>query len=256
MAPYMAKNLVQEVPAALLKKAMRDRFSIGSVASEKILRDMHDEGIVIMKRGIPWKRHTPANPDAPPKKRRRRLLVQMPYQRFGDHLVARELLKRNLKTGSADEVRRSFRANNPLGRAFTLEENRHGFRPTSYLVGSGPAEALILEFPERVKKKPGRPGIPDEERELLFYLPNWEEKYRAYYAPFLSGLYWRANDAFSRQTVDLIRGYLGGWQEAVVREPGRFYFGEHSVIDALLSLACRRDSPTSAKRLYFRRTPL
>ena len=248
MAPYMAKNLVEEVPAALLKKAMRDRFSIGAVESEEILRDMHEEGIVIMGRGIPWKRHTPASPDAPPKKRRWRLLVQMPYQRFGDHLVARELLKRHLKTGSADEVRRGFRANNPLGRAFTLEENRHGFRPTSYLVGSGPAEALILEFPERVKKTP---GIPDEERELLFYLPHWEEKCYAYRAPFLSGLYWRANDAFSRRTVRLMGGYLRDWEDVVMRIPDQLYHsGEHSVTNALLSLACRRDSPISAKRIY------
>ena len=226
MAPYMAQNLTREAPASLLLN------SIGAPEGEKILRDMCEEGIITMKR-------MSIGSDAS---------VQMPFPRFGDHLVARELLKQHLKTGTASKVRRSFRADNPLGQVFTLEDNKHGFRPASPLIGSGLAEALILEFPERVKKTP---GIPAEERELLFYLPHWRKKTGAYRAPFLSGLYWRANDAFSCQTIRLISEYLGDWEDVVMRVPDQLYHsGEHSVTDALLSLVCRRDSPFPAKRLY------
>ena len=249
MAPHMAKNLVEDVPAALLLEKMRDCFSVNLLKAKRILRDMSQAGVVIIQRGIPWEWRERISGGAPTKQLRWRILVRMPYQRFGDHLIARELLK-HLKTESACAVRRSFCADTPLARAFTLEKDGHEFRPTNCLVGSGPAEALILEFPERVKNTP---GISDKERELLFYLPHWREKIDAYYAPFLDGLYWRANDAFSCQTEKLICAYLSGWKKSVMRDLDRVYHsGEHSIVDVLLSLACRRDSPIPACRLYGR----
>ena len=248
MAPYMAKNLVERIPAALLLEAMRDRLSVSWSEARKMLRDMSKEGVVSIERGIPREWRERAGGGARSKQSRWRVLVRMPYQRFSDHFIARELLKKHLKSESARAVRGSFRADNPLTRAFTLEKGKHRFHSTSSLTGSGPAEALILEFPERVKNTP---GISAEKRELLFYLPRWREKYVAYRAPFLDGLYWRANAAFSRQTSDLINGYLGNWQDLVTGKPGRsFYSSEHRVIDALLSLACRHNSPVAACRLY------
>ena len=245
IAPYLADNLTEEMPAMLLLKSMRKRFSVGGLKARRILRDMAKENVIIMRRGILWEWRKRGAAPSSPKKPRWRAIVQMPYQRFGDHLVARHLLREHLDTKSADAVRRSFRANRPLGRTFAPEKNRHEFRPTS--LGSGPAEALILEFPERVKNTP---GIPAGERELLFYLPRWREKYGAYRGPFLSGLYWRANAAFSKQTeMLLLGGYLRNWEDAVTRDPRYYHYGEPSVTNILLSLACKRASPIPARRL-------
>ena len=246
IAPHLADNLTEEMPAALLLKSMRERFSIGGLKARRILRDMAKEGVIIMRRGIPWEWRERGASSSSPQKLRWRAIVQMPYQRFGDHLVARHLLREHLDAKSADAVRRSFRANRPLGRAFMLEKDRHEFRPTSSLMGSGPAEALILEFPERVKKTP---GIPAGERELLFYLPRWKEKYGAYRGPFLSGLYWRANAAFSKQTEALLGSCLRNWEDAARRDLLHYHHGERNVINTLLSLACKRASPIPARRL-------
>lgn len=86
MASYMADNLTEEMPVAFLLKAIRGRFSVGLLKARTILRDMAKEGIVILSRGIPWEH---CNPMRAGRKRRRRVLVQMPYQRFGDHIIAR-----------------------------------------------------------------------------------------------------------------------------------------------------------------------
>lgn len=244
MAPYMAKNLVEEMPAAILLEAMRDRFAIDVWKGRWILRAMKAEGIILMSRGVPWKCRRSTRGNASPEKQRQRVLVQMPYQRLGDHLIARELLK-YLKADSVRTVRRSFYKNTPLGQVFLLDGRRNVFRPTGRYTESGLSEALILEFPERIKKVP---GIPTRERELLFYLPRWKQKYSAYRSPFLRGLSWRENSAFSDWTRDLIGSYLGNWEDEVARSP--VYHSTYGLIDALLSLACRRDSPLPARLFY------
>lgn len=244
MAPYMAKNLVEEMPAAILLEAMRDRFAIDIWKGKRMLRAMKSEGIILMSRGFPWGWRRSTRGNVSHEKQRKRMLVQMPYQRLGDHLIARELLK-YLKADSASTVRRSFYKNTPLGRVFMLDGRRNVFRPTGHYTESGLSEALILEFPERIKNTP---GISTEERELLFYLPRWKEKYNAYRDPFLSGLSWREKSTFSNQTINLIGSYLRNWEDEVVRSP--VYHSTHGLIDALLSLACRRDSPLPARLFY------
>ena len=247
MAPYMAENLTEDVPAMLLLQSMRKHFCVDWLKARKILRDMRNEGVIIMRRGILRDGRQRGDAPSSPEELRWRSIVQMPHQWFGDHIVARHLLSK-LDAKSADAVRRSFYANRPLGRVFALEKDIHKFRPTSSLIGLGLAEALILEFPERVKNE--KSGIPNEERELLYYLPRWKEKYGAYREPFLRGLYWRANAAFSRQTCQLLNDYLRHWQNSVKNNPRHHYSGEHRVNDALLSLACRSGSPICAHRLY------
>ena len=246
IAPYMADNLTEEMPAIFLLQAMRKRFSVDWREARKTLRNMAREGVVIMGR-MDWEPRE-RGAGSLPKKLRLRATVQMPYQRFGDHIIARYLLRKHLKTKSAGAVRRSFYAHRPLGRIFALERDEHDIRPTSKLVGSGLAEALILEFSERIKKTP---GISAESRELLCHLPSWRTKWRAYRSPFIRGLYWRMNSAISNGTIRLAGSYLRAWEKKVINNPEFApHYDEARLIDALLSLACRHDSPFSASRLY------
>lgn len=158
-------------------------------------------------------------------------VVRFPYQRFGDHIIARHLLAEHLNADSETAVRRSFYVNRPLGQLFDLEgDNRRFAEP-------GLAEAIMVEFPQRVKRVD---DIPDNERELAFYIP----KKRRYGAPlkdiFLDGLYWRSSDSFTEQTDDLVSFYLEELDERVQRE----------TFDVLVGLASRPGHPYDADRLY------
>ena len=249
-APHMAANMTGQMPATLFLEKMQKRLSIDIRKALRILRDMDDEGIVILTRSAPWSRGVSAAEQ--PVRKRSPLAVQMPYQLFADHVIARHLLKKLEKCESAAAVRRCFRAGTPLGKIFSMSVDRFQFH--SDVMSGVPelAEALILEFPERVKNKP---GISSAETELLFHLPRWKEKYHAYLIPFLNGLYWRANAAVSDSTVRLANSYLRNWQVAAARGPGYhvIYHVIGGVIPALFSSACRAASPMSARRFLYPR---
>jgi hypothetical protein len=156
-------------------------------------------------------------------------VVRFPYQRFGDHIIARHLLAEHLNTDSETAVRRSFYANRPLGQLFELEGNNRRFAEP------GLAQAIMVEFPQRVKRV-----LPEDERELAFYLP----KKRRYGEPikdaFIDGLYWRSSDSFTEQTDDLVGFYLEELDESIQRE----------TFDVLVGLASRPGHPYDADRLY------
>jgi len=77
-----------------------------------------------------------------------REVVRFPYQRFGDHIIARHLL-RHLNTISLSTIRRSFYRDRPLGRVFDLTASRQRFQYP------GLASAIMLEFPARVERVVG-----------------------------------------------------------------------------------------------------
>ncbi len=158
----------------------------------------------------------------------KKTVIRLPYQRFSDHLIARHLVDNFLNTSSIDAVCRSFYRNKPLGRIFEIDTWGHGYRTP------GLASAVMLEFPERVKRV-----LPKDERELVFYLP----KKRRLVAPlvdvFLEGLLWRGRNSFSKQT-DRIIGIL-------LDRTGTE--AERKTFEVLVSLACRPEHPYSSERL-------
>ena len=238
-ALHMAENVTEEMPAVFLLQSIRKRFSVDWQKARNILRDMADEGVVILT----WRSHDPAES---PMQWRGRRVIQMPYQRFADHIIARSLLDKHLRTESTRAMRRSFYANKPLGKIFSLpKHDAHHFGPTNIMSEPGLAEALIMEFPERIKKMQEITGM---ERELLFNLPRWQEKYAYYHDPFVSGLCWREKSTISDGTFNLIGMYVRNWEADVNRN--YYYHGEHNVMDALLRLACKHASPLSAQYLY------
>ena len=157
-------------------------------------------------------------------------VIQFPYQLFGDHLIARYLLDRHLNTQSDAAIRRSFYANRPLGRIFDQSTGVGIFQKP------GLASAIMLEFPERVKRAP----VPSNERELIAYLPRASRSLNASRDVFLEGLYWRPARSFTKATDEIIRGYLGSDFEWTQRE----------ALEVLVSLATRVGHPYSAGRLY------
>lgn len=155
-------------------------------------------------------------------------VIRMPYQRFSDHLISRHLLERYLKTDTPEAIRRSFYANRPLGKIFELENGGHSYRQP------GIASALMLEFPERIKRV-----VPAGERELIFHLPKVRRKVAPSVDVFLDGLIWRAAESFSGETHYLISFLL---------ENGNDYT-KRKTLDTLVCLASRTAHSDTAARL-------
>lgn len=155
-------------------------------------------------------------------------VFRLPYQRFSDHLIARHLLEKHLDKSSEDALRASFAPRKPLGRVFGKKRHHYDYaRP-------GWAEALIVEFPEAVKR------IAQTERELYFFLPKRARNLNYYYKPLVQGLFWRAPTSFSRGTDRVVGVLLDHGNERAWRE----------TVDALVAISIKPGHPYSAKRLY------
>lgn len=98
----------------------------------------------------------------------------------------------------------------------------------------GWAQALITEFPERVKKR-----LPPEQRELFFVLPKRAQDLSAYFDPFIEGVFWRDPAAFTEGTLAIINQYLSAGSGAWER-----------MVDALAAVSTKSKHPYHARRLY------
>lgn len=157
-------------------------------------------------------------------------VMTFPYQRFADHLIARHLLDKHLKTESEATVRRSLYANRPLGALFRVEswDKRHYAEP-------GLASAIMLEFPDRVK----RLGLSSE---LVYYLPKAQRLVEPFVRTFLDGLYWRDSKAFTADTFRFIDRLLGFDKAWITDE----------TFEILTGLAARPAHPLNAASLWER----
>jgi DNA replication protein DnaC len=155
-------------------------------------------------------------------------VVRLPYQRFSDHLISRHLLSRYLKTQSETAIHRSFYVNRPLGRIFKPDRWGRNYEMPSL------ASAVMLEFPERVKR-----ALPDDKRELVFYLPQ-RSRAGGLTEVFVEGLLWRSTDSFCAQTDRVVSHLLESGDRDI----------QEKILEALVCLASRTGHHYSAERLY------
>lgn len=152
--------------------------------------------------------------------------VQFSYQRFGDHLIARHLLDAHLVADTEQALRRCFYRNRPLGAPFRLDDWGRQFEEP------GIAAALMLEFPERMKRSP-------LSHELLNHLPKATRRVAPVKDVFLEGLYWRSADAFTDDTDRLVSFFLTRVDD----------WTRDETFEVLVGLATRPTHPYSATRL-------
>lgn len=215
IAPTMARELRDYVTRAEAIVAVRALTGLNARESRALLQRLLADGLLLQ--GVRW-RSTQRGDE----------VIQLPYQRFSDHIIARHLLDQYLNVDSAMTIRRSFYANRPLGKVFELRAGGYSFAMP------GIAGALMIEFPERVKRV-----LPENERELAFVLPKERRLPRPIEGVFLEGLYWRAQDAFNEQTRLLINFFL---TQVGARS-------QYSVLEILVGLATRPGHPCSVTRL-------
>lgn len=219
-AGHMAATLREYVSWRAAYRIVRAHFpSLNARQRRQFLEDMRVSGL--LDEDSIW-RSTPRGPKSIS-------VLRLPYQRFSDHLIARHLLEKHLDKTSHDTVVASFRSGRPLGRVFGRRRYSQDYARLGW------AEALIVEFPEAVKRL-----IATEEREVFFFLPKRSKRFSTYYKPFVQGLFWRAPTSFPRATDRITGALLEQANEHAWRE----------TVDALVALAIKPRHPYSARRLY------
>lgn len=153
--------------------------------------------------------------------------VKLPYQRFSDHIVARHLLDKFLNVTSVDKVKRSFYKGRPLGDVFQLDQFGHEYHMPNW------AEALMIEFPERLKK------LNLRNKELIFYLPKNKRLIEPSFEPFLNSLVWRAASSFCEGTNLVVNSLIQKGDSRI----------KNMLLDTLLALSIKHEHPFNAKKL-------
>lgn len=157
----------------------------------------------------------------------------LPYQRFSDHLVARHLLDAHLDTSSSASVRRCFFKNRRLGAVFMVDRWGRQFAEP------GIASALMVEFPERMRRLTLREGSPPE---LLAYLPRNRRLVNPVVDVFLEGLYWRPASSFGPETEGMV--------DFLLRRPEQEL--RSRTYEVLVGLAVREGHPLGSEWLIGR----
>ncbi len=218
-AGHMALTLREYVGRRAAHRIVRAHFpTLSSWRRRQLLEDMRISGL--LDEDYIW-----TSSGGTPKSV---LVFRLPYQRFSDHLIARHLLEKHLDRSDEEALRTSFAPDKPLGRVFRKKRHYYDYALPGW------AEALIVEFPEAVKR------VARTERELYFFLPKSARNLNYYYKPSVQGLFWRAPTSFSRGTDRVVGALLDRSNERVWRE----------TIDALVAISIKPGHPYSAKRLY------
>ncbi|HEY1137243.1 MAG TPA: hypothetical protein VGE64_07120 [Xanthomonadaceae bacterium] len=194
--------------------------NFGLAKRKRLLEDLRTHGL--LEEDVVWYRAGTGGVKS-------RIVFRLPYQRFSDHLIARHLLDSYLDKTDEASIKRSFRSSAPLGRIF--RSHRYGGRQFSE---PGLAQALIAEYPERVKKI-----IPDERCELVFALGDTKGNMHLYIDPFIEGLFWRAPSSFTEGTRVVINLCLNAGQA-----------NWDKIIDSLVAVSIKEGHPFNAERIY------
>ncbi|WP_288381946.1 hypothetical protein [uncultured Massilia sp.] len=225
LAPYMAEKLEEAVPFDEAVNIVRMRPEISSSAAARaLLARLIQEGVI-----YDYARWTG---DGKAYER----VVALPYQRFSDHIIARHLLAHHLDKTDESTIRSSLLPGTPVGRIFKIEEDWN----TQY-ASPALAEAVIIEFPETVKKK-----IAEGKRELYFYLPPNSQDLSVYYRPFLDGFSWRAPTTVDTSTERIL---------AALVDP-KYPVAYRATMDVLVMVATKPAHPLSVDRLLAHLTSL
>jgi hypothetical protein len=188
------------------------QLDVNEVVAKAILQDMLGSGLLVEQ--MRWNEGQYDE------------VILLPYQRFSDHLISRHLLSSHLDVSSQDSISASFAVNSRLGKVFRVDPRSGSYSEP------GIAEALMVEFPERVK----RLKAPSE---LVSYLPRNSRRIEPFRRAFMDGLYWRNSSNFSLLAQKLLHSLLDASDPV----------GQGDIFDILVGLAARPEHPWNADYL-------
>lgn len=144
--------------------------------------------------------------------------IRFPYQMFSDHLISRFLLRRFLDVSSKKTIKNSLFKDAYLGSLFKTENVMYS--------SSGIIEALIIEFPTRIRNK----------GELFDYL-NTEKISWPLIDAFINGLIWR--------DPKFINDSTGKWTSRILQHDHY----KNKMLDTLVALAAKPNHPYNSNKL-------
>lgn len=200
IAENMAENGREWIPISELKTLLNIRKAkvfINKLISEGMLHDT-----------LEWVQEQKAPIEA----------VRLPYQKFSDHIIARYLLSKFLNTSDENTIKESFDKEATLGAFFKKDRVIYE--------RAGIVEALMIEFPTRIKNK----------GELLDFLDE-KDITSALVEAFINGLIWRDPTSINDSTHLWVNRILS-----------HFHF-RNKMMDTLVTLATKPKHPYNAAKL-------
>jgi hypothetical protein len=156
------------------------------------------------------------------------LMYRFTYQRISDGLIARRILKAHLPEDLSEQsLKFAFSVDGGIGKYFECDDGNGAF------IYPGIVEAIILEFPNRVKRA-------DVTSECFYFLPDEVQERAPLADPFIRGLFWRSSDAVTEKTVELVSNL---WEHNSATQGDL-------VLPVLFQLGTRRHSTFSGEWLW------
>lgn len=219
LAGILAANRREWLEPAEVVQQVILRTGLDDAASTLVVRDMAAAGLLIEYSRFDGSGYSDA--------------YSLSYQRFSDHIVARHLLEGHLDLKTVQGLRRSFYSNRRLGAVFVVDQWGN------YYAEPGIASALMIEFPERVKRLAEASSAP---RELVYYLPKKRRLLNPLVDPFVDGLHWRGSGSFSSDTENILNQL-----SAVAND-----YDRRRIHDVLFGISSRPDHQWNAAWLWQR----
>lgn len=156
-------------------------------------------------------------------------VIKFPFQKFSDHLVARYFLENYL---DINKLKKSFSPSSPLGDLFKDENSIYS--------RANLAEAIIVEFPERVKR-----NRRVHEKDIIDYLPKDIRNLRIFREIYISALYWRKPDNFNDLSGSIKKSTIAYFNDVLLR----YKDSKKSLLGLFITTAVKPRHPLSFKSL-------
>jgi len=154
-------------------------------------------------------------------------VIKFSFHKFSDHIIARYLLDNFF---DRNKVKQSLQNQNSLGNLFYDER--------SVLSNIDLIEALMVEFPERIKKNKKL-----QERDLVDFLPKSVRKTYQVRSAFLESLYWRRPENFLNSQGHIKKTIINYINKVLLRHRD----SSKELLDLFVSTATKPFHPLSAK---------
>lgn len=208
---YLKNDEVVSILVQLSSNGYREKIY------SKILSILAEEGVLI--RDAAWDEQNKQYFD----------VIKFSFHKFSDHIIARYLLNNFF---NPNKVKESLTSSNALGELFRDQQ--------SILMNIDLIEALMVEFPERIKKNKKL-----NEKDLIDFFPKDVKILPQIMSAFIESLYWRKPENFLNSNRLIKKSIISYINKTLLR------YGESSrdLLDLFVSTATKPFHPFNAKKL-------
>lgn len=156
-------------------------------------------------------------------------VIKFPFQKFSDHLIARYFLSAHLKV---HQPKKSLSPASPIGKIFKDDMSLHH--------RANIAEAIIVEFPERIKKNKRA-----TDKDLHDYIPVSVRRSHIFREIFVQAMYWRHPNNFLNSNGDIKNSIIDFFNKDLLA----YTYSEKELLNLLLTTAIKPSHPLNADLL-------